>query len=77
MCYEHLGHCYWGDRGPSSKGRVREGGGSANWVNGRTPCHSTDTTAWRSEIDVDLVDMSDTPNKQYTKTVNINCWHFN
>ncbi len=76
MCYENLGICYWDDAGHSSKRRVREGGGSANWVNGRTPCHSTDATAWRSEIDVDLVDMPDSPNKQYTDAVDINCRYF-
>ena len=76
MCYENLGICYWDDAGHSSEGRVREGRGSANRVNGRTPCHSTDATAWRSEIDVDLVGMSDSPNKQYTDAVNINCRYF-
>lgn len=76
MCYELSGICYWDDVGPSSEGRVRAGGGSANWVNGRTPCHSTDTTAWRSEIDVDLVGRSDSPNKQYTGGVNIDCRYF-
>ena len=76
MCYQSLGICYWDDAGHSSERRVREGGGSANRVNGRTPCHSTDATAWRIEIDVDLVDMSDSPNRQYTDAVNINCRYF-
>ena len=73
-CYGgFFGTCWWEDTGSPGVGEVRSGGGSGNRVNGRVACHTSETTAWRSEIDVNLVGMWDDPFKDYTPLQNINC----
>jgi hypothetical protein len=63
----------WVDVGRPGVERVRPGGGSANRSNARVPCVTTESTEWRSVIDVDIVGVIDTPDKLYTTPRRLNC----
>jgi hypothetical protein len=65
----------WVDAGSPGSKTVYSGGGSANRAVGRARCNSSTWTAWRSEIDVDLIGIPDTPSKYYTSTINLYCRH--
>ncbi len=65
----------WVDAGSPGSKTVYSGGGSANRAVGRASCNTSDWTAWRSEIGVDLIGILDTPGKYYTPTRNLYCRH--
>jgi len=65
----------WVDAGSPGSKTVYSGGGSANRAVGRASCNTSTWTAWRSEIDVDLIGIPDTPGKYYTPTRNLYCRH--
>lgn len=52
---------------------VYSGGGSANRSNARRTCQGSATVSWRSEVDVDLVGISDSNNIGRSPTVNLPC----
>lgn len=65
----------WEDAGSPGSKTVYSGGGSANRAVGRAHCNNSITTSWRSEIDVDVIGILDTPLKYYTPTQSLNCRH--
>ena len=65
----------WVDAGSPGSKTVYSGGGSANRAVARARCNTSTWTAWRSEIDVDLIGIPDTPVKLYTSTTNLYCRH--
>lgn len=65
----------WVDAGSLGSKTVYSGGGSANRAVGRAHCNSSTWTAWRSEIDVDLIGIPDDPRKLYTSTQYLYCRH--
>lgn len=65
----------WVNAGLPGQKTVYSGDGAANRAVARAHCNSTTTTSWRSEIDVDLIGIPDTPDKYYTPTRSLNCRH--
>jgi len=45
---------------------VEQGGGSARRANARKTCAGTASTTWRSEVDVDIIGVADSPDKLVT-----------
>ncbi|MFM9442094.1 hypothetical protein [Streptomyces acidiscabies] len=45
---------------------VKQGGGSARRANARKTCVGTASTTWRSEVDVDIIGVADSPDKLVT-----------
>lgn len=62
----------WRTKDTGSK-TVYSGGGSANRSNARRTCDRYVTVSWRSEVDVDLVGISDTNNIGRSATQNLAC----
>lgn len=52
---------------------VYAGGGSANRSNARRTCSGSATVSWRGEVDVDLINISDSNNIGRTPTYNLHC----
>jgi hypothetical protein len=52
---------------------VYSGGGSANRAVARAFCNNSTVTQWRSEIDVDVIGILDTPGKHYTPARSLYC----
>ncbi|WP_329617807.1 hypothetical protein OG244_36860 [Streptomyces brevispora] len=48
-------------------------GGSARRVVARKKCTNLNKRQWRTKIDVDLIGVSDSPEKVYTKPVTVKC----
>lgn len=65
----------WVDAGSPGSKTVYSGGGSANRAVGRARCNSSAYTAWRSEVDVDVIGTPDDPSKLYTPTRYLYCRH--
>lgn len=65
----------WVYVGSPGQKTVYSGGGSANRAATRVRCNSGAMTQWRSEIDVDVIGIPDTPGKYYTSTRSLNCRH--
>jgi len=63
----------WVYVGSPGQKTVYSGGGSANRAATRVRCNSSTMTSWRSEIDVDVIGILDTPGKFYTPTRSLNC----
>lgn len=55
--------------------KVKAGGkgASSRRANARKTCENRNTTQWRSVIDVDLIDIADSPEKAVTRTVALSC----
>ena len=62
-CQEGSG-CWWREL-DHDKDRIRAGGGAGNRINVRKFCTSHTVTGFRSIVDVDLVGVSDPPDKLY------------
>lgn len=65
----------WVYVGSPGQKTVYSGGGSANRAATRVRCNSSAWTSWRSEIDVDVIGILDTPGKHYTSVRSLNCRH--
>lgn len=65
----------WVDAGSPGSKIVYSGGGSANRAVARASCNTSTWTWWRSEIDVDLIGIPDTPGKYYTSPQDLTCRH--
>jgi hypothetical protein len=65
----------WEDAGSPGQKTVYSGGGSANRAVARAFCNNSAATQWRSEIDVDVIGILDTPGKYYTPTRSLYCRH--
>lgn len=71
---EYYSDGVWRKKGTVGKATVRSGGGSGNRATGRGACNGgTAKTGWRSVVDVDLVGISDSPDKLTTPAQNIAC----
>jgi hypothetical protein len=64
----------WYRVGTVGKKRVYQGGGSGNRATGHAGCWSTATYKWRSVIDVDLVGVVDSADKEVTPAVSVDCY---
>jgi hypothetical protein len=62
----------WHTKNQASK-TVYSGGGSSNWANARKTCQGSNTVGWRTVVDVDLVNISDSDNIWITPTQNLAC----
>lgn len=65
----------WVNAGSPGQKTVYSGGGSANRAVARAFCNGSAATQWRSEIDVDVIGILDTPGKYYTPTRSLYCRH--
>lgn len=52
---------------------VKSGGGSSRRANVRKTCANAQKRQWRSLIDVDIIGVSDSPEKAVTKAVTVRC----
>ncbi|MFI0774831.1 hypothetical protein [Streptomyces sp. NPDC021212] len=52
---------------------VTSGGGSSRRANVRKTCVNAQKRQWRSLIDVDIIGVSDSPEKAVTKAVTVRC----
>jgi hypothetical protein len=66
------GHGKWHSVAEGAK-VVKSGGGSSRRANVRKRCQGTGEVSWRSVIDVDIIGVSDSPEKAVTKTVSVHC----
>ena len=65
--------CYWDTLGAPVNERIRAKNLSNQRVTARNDCVSSDTVAYRSIVDVDLVGMIDGPFKLYTQVQELFC----
>ncbi|WP_326629844.1 hypothetical protein OIE67_38795 [Nonomuraea fuscirosea] len=65
----------WTDAGSAGKATVRSGGGAGSRSTGRAACNTNAVTAWRSVIDVDVLNVLDSPSTLTTGSRNIRCRH--
>lgn len=65
--------CWWQNFGTKGKATVASGGGAGNRATGRATCATSTLTGWRSEVDVDIVGISDPSDKLHTNPQNITC----
>ncbi|MER7513427.1 hypothetical protein ACIP46_37735 [Streptomyces lavendulae] len=70
---EYYSDGVWRNVGSKGKSTVRSGGGSQGRATGRGPCKSSAVTSWRSVVDVDLVGLSDSPEKLVTAGRDLAC----
>ncbi|GLV87227.1 hypothetical protein Slala03_69160 [Streptomyces lavendulae subsp. lavendulae] len=70
---EYYSDGVWRNVGGKGKSTVRSGGGSQGRATGRGPCKSSAVTSWRSVVDVDLVGLSDSPEKLVTAGRDLAC----
>lgn len=63
----------WIDVGQPGSERVKPGGGSANRANARVVCINSETSTWRSVVDVDIVGYADSPNQRITPERAVRC----
>ncbi len=64
--------CYW-ITVASNSGDVSAGGGRGNRVTARRTCGTTNSSGWRSFVDVDLIGVSDPSGYTYSPARNFNC----
>ena len=67
-------HCEWGDLTRSRTKRIRQGGGSSNWVNARHTCASAIRVSWRAVVDVDIPGQIDGSERYYSRKFDFNCY---
>ncbi|MFB0631737.1 hypothetical protein [Streptomyces sp. AB3(2024)] len=70
---EYYSDGVWRNVGSKGRSTVRSGGGSQGRATGRGPCKSGAVTSWRSVVDVDLVGLSDSPEKLVTAGRDLAC----
>ncbi|MFG2405769.1 hypothetical protein ACGFR8_15790 [Streptomyces brevispora] len=63
----------WHSVAKNAKNLKSGNGGSARRVVARKKCTNLNKRQWRTKIDVDLIGVSDSPEKVYTKPVTVKC----
>lgn len=63
----------WRTKNTGTKKKAYAGGGSANRANARVTCQGGSTVSWRTETDIDLINIPDTNNIGRSATHNIPC----